>query len=135
MNRLAASANRVTALVVGAALLVLGGVSFAATLAVPFSDPVGVLLFGVLSTNPFLATLQALFGAVLVIAAVVGRTAARLMTRVVGALLLVLGIAGLFLSSTPENWVAVNAASNLAHFTAAAVLLAVGLGTDREPAP
>ena len=44
------------------------------------------------------------------------------------------GLGGLFLSSTPQNVIAVNAAANLVHFTAAAVLLAVGLGTDREPA-
>lgn len=134
MTSLTASANRVTALVVGAAFLVLGGLSFGAALQLPFSDPVGVLLFTTISTNALLATVQLLIGAALVIAALVSRTAARMTTRVIGALLLVLGLAGLFLSSTPQNWLAVNAAANLVHFTAAAVLLAVGLGTDREPA-
>jgi len=128
-----ASANRVTALVVGAALLVLGVVGLAVTLSRPFADATGVLLLGVVSLNTLQNTVHLALGALLVSAALAGRTAARLTTRVLGTVLLALGIAGLFLSSTEHNVLAVNAAANLVHFLAAAILLAVGLGTDRVP--
>jgi len=134
MNSIAASANRVTALVVGLAFLALGVVGLVTTLGRPFADPVGVLLAGIVSLNSLQAVIHLAVGALLVAAAVAGRTAARLTTRVLGALLLCLGLAGLFLSSTEQNVIAVNAAANLVHFLAAATLLAVGLGTDREPA-
>ena len=128
-----ASANRITALAVGAALIVLGAVGFTVTLAVPTTDPVGVLFLGVVSLNSLQNLVHIGLGAILVVAAAVGRTQARLTTRVLGTVFLALGIAGLFLSSTEYNVLAVNAAANLVHFLAAATLLAVGLGTDRTP--
>jgi hypothetical protein len=131
---LRASANRVTALVVGGAFVALGIVGFTVTLAVPTTDPTGVLLLGIVSLNSLQNLIHIGVGAILVIAAVMGRTQARLTTRVLGTALLALGIAGLFLSSTENNIIAVNAAANLVHFAAAATLLAVGLGTDRVPA-
>ena len=134
MPRLGASANRITALVVGAAFVALGVATLVVSAGTDFAGPAGVMLLGVVSVNPLLAVIHLALGAALVAAAIVGRTPARLTTRVLGALLLCLGLAGLFLSSTPQNVIAVNAAANLLHFTAAAVLLAVGLGTDREPA-
>lgn len=130
---LSQSANRVTALVVGACLLIIGALGFTVTTAFSFNHPVGALLFGVVSLNSLQNTVHLVFGAALVAAALVGRTPARLATRVLGTLLLVLGIAGLFLSSREFNIFAVNAAANLLHFAAAATLLAVGLGTDRTP--
>lgn len=128
-----ASANRVTALVVGAAFIALGAVGLAMSAGIPFTDPIGVLLLGVVSINALQAVIHLAVGATLIASAIAGRTAARLATRVLGSLLLCLGIAGLFLSSTDHNVVAVNAAANLVHFTASATLLAVGLGTDRQP--
>jgi hypothetical protein len=92
-----------------------------------------VLFLGVVSLNSLQNLIHVGIGAILAVAAVVGRTHARLATRVLGTVLLALGIAGLFLSSTEHNLIAVNAAANLVHFTAAATLLAVGLGTDRNP--
>lgn len=126
------SANRVTALVVGGALLLLGLLGFTVTLGLPSTDPVGAVLFGTISLNSLQNLVHVGFGVLLIIAAIMGRTQARLLTRVLGTLLLALGIAGLFLSSSEHNVLAVNAAANLVHFLAAAVLLAVGLGTDRE---
>jgi hypothetical protein len=129
-----ASANRITALVVGTAFLALGAVGLAMTAGLPFTDPTGVLLLGVVSMNALQSMIHLAIGLVLVAAAIAGRTSSRLTTRVIGTLLLGLGLAGLFLSSTDVNVVAVNAAANLVHFAAAATLLAVGLGTDRAPA-
>lgn len=128
-----ASANRITALVVGAAFLALGAVGLSVSLALPFTDPTGVLLLSTVSVNSLQDVIHLAIGALLVGAAIAGRTPARLTTRVLGTTLLVLGIAGLFLSSTEYNVIAVNAAANLVHFASAATLLAVGLGTDRTP--
>lgn len=128
-----ASANRVTAIVIGAAMLALGAAGFTVTLELPFTSPSGVLLLGVVSLNSLQNIVHLVLGVALVAAAIAGRSAARLATRVIGALLLCLGLAGLFLSSTDGNLIAVNAAANLVHFASAATLLAVGLGTDRTP--
>ncbi len=129
------SANRVVALVVGLAFLALGAVGVVLSWGVPLTDPAGVKLLEILALNPLLALTHVAMGAVLVIAAWRGRTASRLLNRIIGTVLLALGIAGLFLSATPENVIAVNGASNLAHFMAATVLLAVGLGTDASGSP
>lgn len=129
------SANRVVALVVGLAFLALGAVGVVLSWCLGWTDPAGVELLGILSLNPLLAVIHLALGVTLLVASWRGRTASRLLNRVVGTLALALGLAGLFLSSTPENLVAVNGASNLAHFIAATVLLAVGLGTDASGSP
>lgn len=127
------SVNRITAGVFGLVYLLVGALGFTVTAAIPFTDPVGVLLFQTLSLNSLQNVVHLVLGAVLVAAALIGRTTARLVTRILGTLLLALGIAGLFISSTAGNLLAVNAAANLLHFASSATLLAVGLGTDREP--
>ena len=93
-----ASANRITALVSGAAFLALGAVGLAIGAAVPPTSPTGVLLLGVVSVNPLQSVVHLVVGAALVAAAIGGRTPARLTTRIAGSLLLCLGLAGLFLS-------------------------------------
>lgn len=129
------SANRITTLVVGVGYLLVGAIGLAVTSGLPFADPIGTLLFGFLGVNSLQNLLHLVLGAAFVAAALAGRTQARFATRILGTLLLALGIAGLFLSSTDTNVFAVNAAANLLHFASAATLLAVGLGTDHEPAP
>jgi hypothetical protein len=59
-------------------------------------------------------------------------TAAKAVATVVGAVFLVLGIAGLFVIGSPVNVLALNGADNVLHFASAVVLLAVGLGADRS---
>jgi len=128
------SANRLTALIVGACFLIIGALGFTVSTAFSFDHPVGAMLFGVVAVNSLQNVVHLGLGAVLVAVALLGRTPARLATRLIGTLLLLFGIAGLFLSSTEVNIFAVNAAANLIHFASAATLLAVGLGTDRSPA-
>ena len=129
------SANRIVGLVVGAALLLLGVVGLVLTWGLSFTDPVGALLLGIVSLNPLLGLVHLALAAALLVATLRGRTAARLLNRVVGTAILALGIAGLFLSATPENVFAVSGATNLLHFLAATVLLAVGIGTDASGRP
>lgn len=111
------SPNRLVGLVVGAGFLVLGVLGF-------FVNPLLTI-----SVNPLQNVLHLLVGAALVACATLGG-AARC-NAIVGALLLVVGLAGLFIISTDVNLLNVNGAANLLHFIGAAALLAVGLGARR----
>jgi len=133
MSSITESANRVTALVIGGCYLAIGVLGFIVTAALPFTDPNGSLLLGIVAVNSLQNLVHVVLGVALLAAALLGRTSARIATRAVGTVLLLLGIAGLFLASRDYNVFAVNAAANLLHFASAATLLAVGLGTDRAP--
>ncbi len=115
------SPSRLTALAVGGVLVLVGAVGFTA------SDE--DWLFGILSVNPAQNVMHLVIGAALVACSFSGR--APQLVSLLGTLLLAIGIAGLFIISTPLNVIAVNGAANLLHFASAAVLLAVGLGARR----
>ena len=115
------SANRLTALIVGACFLIIGALGFTA-------NPTD-WLFGILSVNVAANVLHLGVGVLLIAVAFSPR--APLLDAIAGTLLLALGIAGLFIITTPANVIAVNGAANLLHFASAAVLLAVGLGARR----
>lgn len=115
------SPSRITALALGGLLIVLGALGFTAS--------TEAWLFGILSVNGAQNLLHLAVGAALVAAAF--STRAPLFDAVIGTVLLAVGLAGLFIISTPANVLAVNGASNLLHFASAAVLLAVGLGARR----
>lgn len=115
------SPSRITALVLGAALVLIGALGFTA------NDE--AWLFGILSVNPAQNVMHLVLGAALV--AIAFSAKAPLLAAIVGTVLLTIGIAGLFIISTPSNVIAVNGAANLLHFVCAAVLLAVGLGARR----
>lgn len=124
------TANRITGVVVGSAFVLLGVAGIAVSLPAGFLGP-AVPLLGVLSTNPLLGVIQAAVGAILVTAAVAGQRASRAANAWVGAFLLALGIAGLFLVGAEINPIAATATVNTIHFGASALLLLVGLGADR----
>lgn len=115
------SPSRIVALVLGGAYLLIGAIGFTAS--------AEAWLFGILSVNPAANVLHLVIGAALVGVAFTQR--APLLDAIAGTLLLALGIAGLFIITTPFNVIAVNGAANLLHFASAAVLLAVGLGARR----
>jgi len=112
------SPSRITSLVIGGVLVLVGALGFTAS--------AENWLFGILSVNPMQNVLHLVIGAALVASSFSKR--APLLASLVGTLLLVIGIAGLLIISTPFNVIAVNGAANLLHFASAAVLLAVGLG-------
>lgn len=124
------TANRVTGLVVGAVLLVVGVAGLAASLPSGFMGP-SVPLFGVLSTNPLLGVLQTLLGIAVGAAAITGQSASTRTNGIVGVLLLALGLAGLFLVGADFNPIAATSTVNALHFGASALLLLVALGADR----
>jgi hypothetical protein len=105
------------ALVLGSGFAVLGLLGF-------LLNPIATI-----AVNPVQNLLHLAIGAALLVCAFVGG-AARC-NAIVGTALLGVGIAGLFLISTPHNVLGVNGAANLLHFASAAVLLAVGLGARR----
>lgn len=118
---MAESPSRIVALVLGGAYVLVGAIGFTAS-------PEEWLL-GILSVNVAANLLHLVIGGLLVGIAFTARAA--LLDAIMGTLLLALGIAGLFIITTPANVIAVNGAANLLHFASAAVLLAVGLGARR----
>ena len=124
-----ASPSRIVALVMGAAFVLLGALSFIATAGMPFTDPNGIWLLNALAVNPAQNTLHLVVGAALI--GIAFTRVAPVADSLVGALLVGVGIHGLFTAATPLNIFAANGAANLLHFAAAAVLLAVGLGARR----
>ena len=126
------SANRWVGIVGGAAFVLLGVLSMLAGQGL-FGPP-ETLVFGVLAGNAAQGILHVLVGAALAIAGLSRVRASAVVNGVVGGVLLVLGLAGLFLVGTEANLLALSVADNAVHFGAAAVLLAAGLGADRPSA-
>lgn len=119
---------------VGAAYVLLGMLGFTVTAQVGFFAPEGGLLFGLLQVNGFHNVLHLVIGAVLVAGGLRNAATASTVNAIVGALYLVLGLAGLFLVGTELNVLALNVADNALHFATAVVLLAAGLGADARTA-
>jgi len=128
------SPNRVLGTVIGAGFLALGisGFIFASA---PFFSPDGAVVWGVITTNGLQNLTHIVLGAALVLAAVSTLDASRRVNGTIGAVLLVWGIAGLFLIETSSNIFALGVWSNLIHFAASCVLLGTGLGVERPARP
>lgn len=126
------SPNRLLAIIFGAVYLLVGLLGFTVTNGVGFFATQGGLLLGIFEVNVFHNVAHLLIGAALLIAGLSGVAAAKAVNTTVGAAYLLLGIIGLFLVGTEANILAINAADNVLHFGSAAVLLAVGLGTERR---
>ena len=128
------SPNRLLATVFGAVYLLVGLLGFTATAGagVGFFDTEGGLLLGIFEVNVFHNIAHLLIGAALLIAGLSNVRAAKGVNIAVGAAYLLLGIIGLFIVGSAANILAINAADNVLHFASAAILLAVGLGADKE---
>lgn len=126
------SPNRLLATIFGAVYVLIGVVGFTVTSGVGFFSTQGGLLLGIFELNAFHNVAHIVIGAALLMAGLSNVRAASTMNAVVGAVYLVLGLAGLFLVGTAFNILAINVADNVLHFATAAVLLAVGLGADRR---
>lgn len=128
------SPNRLVGLLAGSGFFALGALGFTASAGANFVSTTGALLLGVLPVNGLQNLVHLLLGGALAAAALASRASARTMNEVIGTLWLTLGIAGLFLAGTAANVLAFSAVGNLLHFSAAAVLLAVGYGVERRAA-
>lgn len=123
--------NRIAA-IAGAVLFTALGVWGLIAALSPADPELGPLVAGVLGTSVPLAALHLVMALALAVGSIRGERLARPMNVAVGTALLVLGMAGLFVVSTPANVLALNGADNALHFAAASGLLATGLGARKQ---
>ena len=71
-------------------------------------------------------------GAVLLAAALTSASTAKGVNSLVGGVYLLVGIAGLFLTTSDANILALNGPDNALHLASAMVLLGVGLSQDKR---
>ena len=126
------SPNRLVAVIVGAGYLIASVTGLIATAGVGMFAAPGRVLMGVFAINPAAALLDIAIAAALLIAGLRSIAASKIVSTIVGAVFLVLGIAGLFVIGTAFNYLALNGADNVLHFGTAVILLAVGLGAERS---
>lgn len=126
------SPNRLVGVVFGAVYIVVGLIGFTVTNGLGFFSTSGGLLLGIFEVNAFHNVAHLLIGAALLIGGLVSTRAAKAVNGTVGAAYLLLGIAGLFLTGTALNVLALNSADHVLHFASAAVLLGAALGTDKR---
>jgi hypothetical protein len=124
------SPNRLIGSVFGAVYLLVGLLGFAVTGGVGFIATQGGLLLGIFAVNPLHNVAHLLIGAALLIAGLSSVPAAKAVNATVGAVYLLLGIAGFFIAST-LNILALNTADHFLHLASAIVLLGAGLATDK----
>ena len=129
---MSSSPNRIVATVFGAVYLLVGLLGFAVTGGVGFISNEGGLLLGIFEVNPLHNIAHLLIGAALLIAGLANARAAKGVNTTVGAVYLLLGIVGFFLTGTAANILALNVPDHFLHLASAVVLLGVGLGTERN---
>jgi hypothetical protein len=134
---LTASPNRLLATIFGAVYLLVGLIGFFYTGGTPFAGPgdgKSNLILGIFEVNPLHNVAHLLIGAALLIAGLGTVAAAKRTNTTIGAVYLLLGIVGFFLSANHDsaiNFLSLNTADHFLHLASAVVLLAVGLGADR----
>ena len=128
---MSSSPNRIVATVFGAVYLLVGLLGFVVTGGVGFISNEGGLLLGIFEVNPLHNIAHLLIGAALLVAGLANARAAKGVNITVGAVYLLLGIVGFFLSG-PANILALNVPDHFLHLGSAVVLLGVGLGTERN---
>ncbi len=126
------SPNRLLATVFGAVYLLVGLLGFTATNGVDFFSTEGGLLLGLFEVNIFHNVAHLLIGAALLIAGLSNVRAAKSVNVTVGVAYLLLGLVGLFITDSALNILAINAADNVLHLGSAIILLAVGIGTEKN---
>ncbi|MEV7767972.1 DUF4383 domain-containing protein [Microbacterium sp. NPDC086615] len=129
---MSSSPNRLVATIFGAVYLLVGLLGFAVTGGVGFIATQGGLLLGIFEVNPLHNIAHLLIGGALLVAGLANARAAKGVNTTVGAVYLLLGIAGFFLTGTSANILALNVPDHFLHLASAVVLLGVGLGTERN---
>lgn len=126
------SVNRVVAGVFGAVYAVVGLLGFTVSSGHHFVGDSGGELLGLFMVNGLHNVVHLAVGGLLVAAAAAGASAARTVNALVGAIYLVVGLAGLLILGSSLNLIALNAPDNGLHLASAALLLAVGALADRR---
>lgn len=132
------SPNRIIAFLFGGVYVVVGLLGFFWVNDVPFAGPGdgSNAILGIFEVNPLHNIAHLLIGSALLIAGAGTAASARAANSTVGALYLLLGIVGFFLTApdggrSPINILSLNLPDHFLHLASAFVLLATGLGADR----
>lgn len=125
--------NSLLAGVVGAVFVVVGLLGFTVSGDHALAGHTGGQLLGLFQVNTLHNLVHLAVGAVMIGAAIASVRAARVGNTVIGAVYLALGVLGLFIvGDNPLNIIALNGADNWLHIVIGAVLVAIGLGSDRR---
>ena len=124
------SPNRIVAVIAGAIFVLIGLLGFFVTSSVAFVSTQGALFLG-FEVNPLHNIVHILLGGILLYAGMRSVNLSKRVNTSVGAIFLIVGIIGLFVTNTEMNILALNTADNILHFVAAVLLLAVGLALDK----
>lgn len=131
------SPNRIIATLFGAAYVLVGLLGFFWVNDVPFAGPGdgSNAIFGIFEVNPLHNIAHLLIGAALLIAGAGTAASAKAANSTVGALYLLLGVVGFFLTApdggrSPINVLSLNVPDHILHLASALLLLATGLGAD-----
>ncbi|MBA0127119.1 DUF4383 domain-containing protein [Haloechinothrix sp. YIM 98757] len=120
------SPNRVLGALFGAVYVLVGLVGFAVTAGTGFAATEGSHLL-IFEVNPLHNLVHVGVGALLGLAAWRGARYAAGVNGLVGGIYLLVGVLGLFITSSALNLLALNHADNVLHLASAAVLLGVSL--------
>lgn len=134
------SPNRIIGTLFGAVYLLVGLLGFFWVEGVPFAGPGdgrSNLLIGLFEVNPLHNAVHLVVGAALLLAGVSTGYAAKRTNTTIGAVYLLLGIVGFFLAApdggqSPVNFLSLNTPDHFLHLGTAVILLATGLGADRD---
>ena len=125
--------NRAFAAGFGAVYALVGLVGFAVSGSVPFAGQEGASLLG-FGVNGMHNIVHLLVGGVLLAGFASGHAAARSVNLAVGAVYLLLAVAGPFVNDTALDIVGLNGADHVLHLATALVLLGVALAGDKAVA-
>jgi hypothetical protein len=132
------SPNRMIAALFGTVYVLVGLLGFFWVNGVPFAGPGdgSNAILGIFEVNPLHNIAHLLIGAALLIAGAGTAASARAANSTVGALYLLLGVVGFFLTApdggrSPINFLSLNVPDHILHLASALLLLATGLGADR----
>lgn len=131
--RLADSPNRLVGAVFGVVYLLVGLIGFAYTGMADFAGTdTGDKILGIFEVNPLHNIAHLAIGGLLLFSALGSAGAAKGSNTLVGAVYLLLGVAGLFVLGSEANILSLNHPDNGLHVASALVLLGVGLTQDKS---
>lgn len=126
--------NSLVAFAFGAVFVIVGLLGFTVSGGHHIAGTEGGELLGLFQVNVLHNFVHLAAGAVLIGSAIAGTKAAKVANTLFGVVYLAVGLVGLFLVGTSANVIALNGADNGLHLVLGAVLLGVGLGSDRARA-
>jgi hypothetical protein len=124
--------NSVVGFAAGAVFVVVGLLGFTVSGGHPAAGHEGGALLGLFQVNVLHNVVHLAIGAVMIAAAIAGARAAKVTNTVVGAVYLLVGVAGLVVAGSAADLLALNGSDNILHLGLGAVLLGVGLAADRD---